>query len=96
MFRSHIPTIALAWVLSTVAVHAAEYAAPGGPPAGPPPRVGGDAHHAAEIARVRTGGRVLDVRPALDAAQSAYEVRVLLDAGRVRRVVVDVDSGTVR
>ncbi|MGD9602039.1 MAG: hypothetical protein AB7O21_04385 [Gammaproteobacteria bacterium] len=96
MFRAFISTIALVGVLCNFAVHAAEFAAPGGGGAGPRPQVGGDAHHAAEIARVQTGGRVLDVRPAHDAAQSAYEVRVLLDAGRVRRVVVDVNSGTVR
>lgn len=64
-------------------------------PAVPPPVAGG-ADHAAEIARVQTGGRVLDVRPANDSAESDYEVRVLLDQGRVRRIVIDVESGKVK
>lgn len=54
------------------------------------------ADHAAELARVQTGGRVLDVRPAHDSAESAYEVRVLLDEGRVRRIVIDVESGKIK
>lgn len=76
------------------AAPAADFAAP--VTANPPVSAVGGAHHAAEIARIQTGGRVLDVRPAFDHAQSAYEVRVLLDAGRVRRVVVDVASGKVQ
>ena len=77
------------------AAFAADFAAPAN--AGPPATaVVGDAHHAAEIARMQTGGRVLDVKPAIDSTDSAYEVRVLLDAGRVRRVVVDVASGKVQ
>ncbi|MGH8596978.1 MAG: PepSY domain-containing protein [Gammaproteobacteria bacterium] len=53
------------------------------------------ADQAAEIARHQTGGRILDVRPAATSGKSAYEVRVLLNEGRVRRVVVDVNSGVV-
>jgi hypothetical protein len=73
---------------------AADFAAPS--MASRPAAVAGGADHAAEIARVQTGGRVLDVRPALDNAESAYEVRVLLDEGRVRRIVIDVESGKVQ
>ncbi len=76
------------------AAWAADFAAPAA--ARPSPPVVGGADYAAELARVQTGGRVLDVRPALDSAESTYEVRVLLDAGRVRRIVVDVESGQVK
>ena len=79
------------WAWSAVA---ADFAAPIATPR--PSPVGGGADYAAELARVQTGGRVLDVRPALDSAESAYEVRVLLDAGRVRRIVVDVESGKIK
>lgn len=54
------------------------------------------ADHAAERVRQETGGRVLDVRPVADDPSSAYEVRILLDEGRVRRIRVDSDSGTAR
>jgi uncharacterized membrane protein YkoI len=57
----------------------------------PPPPLAIGPDHAAEIAREQTGGRILDVRPA--SGSSAYEVRVLLNEGRIRRVVVDVNSG---
>lgn len=89
-----LPIIVLAAATTALpdAALAADFAAPS---MATPPAAGGDAHHAAEIARVQTGGRVLDVRPAFENARSAYEVRVLLDAGRVRRVVVDVSSGKV-
>jgi uncharacterized membrane protein YkoI len=60
-----------------------------------PPLVSPGPDQAAEIARHQTGGRILDVRPAATSGQSAYEVRVLLNEGRVRRVVVDVNSGMV-
>ncbi len=51
---------------------------------------------AAAIARARTGGRVLDVQQVSDGATSAFAVRLLLDAGRVRTVVVDGQSGRLR
>jgi uncharacterized membrane protein YkoI len=54
------------------------------------------ADQAAEIVRVRTGGRILDVRPVADSGQTSYEVRVLLNEGRVRRVVVDINSGVMQ
>lgn len=76
----------------TTAVIAAEFEQ--SPPNSPRSPRGAD--QAAEIARLQTGGRILDVRPAATSGQSAYEVRVLLNEGRVRRVVVDVDSGAVR
>jgi len=60
------------------------------------PRSPRGADQAAEIARLQTGGRILDVRPAATSGQSTYEVRVLLNEGRVRRVVVDVNSGAVQ
>jgi len=90
--------IGVSMILATASpwtAFAADFAAPvaGGSPA---TAVVGGAHHAAEIARMQTGGRVLDVKPAIDSTDSAYEVRVLLDAGRVRRVVVDVASGKVQ
>ncbi len=49
---------------------------------------------AAAIARERTGGRVLRVRPRRPGAE-AYRVRVLLPDGRVRTVVVDGRTGEV-
>jgi hypothetical protein len=85
----HVALLGL-WAWSALA---ADFAAP---IATHPPPVAGGADYAAELARVQTGGRVLDVRPALDSAESAYEVRVLLDAGRVRRIVIDVESGQVK
>jgi len=56
-----------------------------------------DADRAAAIARKNTGGRVLDVR-LMDEEDSsrAYAVRLLLDPGRVRTVVVDADSEQLR
>jgi len=51
---------------------------------------------AAAIARAQTGGRVLDVQPLPEAGTSAFAVRLLLDAGRVRTVVVDGQSGRLR
>ena len=51
---------------------------------------------AASIARANTGGRVLDVRPLQNETPSAYRVRLLIDPGRVRTVIVDADSGLVR
>ena len=76
-------------VLVAVVTSAADIA-PTAPPALP---VGAD--QAAEIAREHTGGRILDVKPAVGAIESAYEVRVLLNEGRVRKIVVDVQSGQV-
>jgi hypothetical protein len=50
----------------------------------------GGADYAAHAARASTGGRVLDVQPLPpETGQQAYEVRVLLQEGRVRRVRVD-------
>jgi len=51
---------------------------------------------AAAIARAQTGGRVLDVRQLPNGGSSAFAVRLLLDAGRVRTVVVDGQSGQLR
>ena len=76
-------------VIVAVVTSAADIA-PTAPPALP---VGAD--QAAEIAREHTGGRILDVKPAVGAIESAYEVRVLLNEGRVRKIVVDVQSGQV-
>ncbi len=86
----HVALLGL-WAWSALA---ADFAAPIA--THPPSPTAGGADYAAELARVQTGGRVLDVRPALDSAESAYEVRVLLDAGRVRRIVIDVESGQVK
>lgn len=48
------------------------------------------ADYAAHAVRASTGGRVLDVQPVTpESGQEAYEVRVLLQEGRVRRVRVD-------
>lgn len=56
-----------------------------------------EADRAAAIARKSTGGRVLDVRLMdEDVAPRAYAVRLLLDPGRVRTVVVDGDSEQLR
>lgn len=68
-------------------------AAPGavGAPAG---GIGPD--QAAAIARAQTGGRVLDVRRLPNGENSAYAVRLLLEPGRVRTVVVDGQSGRLR
>lgn len=51
---------------------------------------GRGADYAAQAVRASTGGRVLDVQPLPpETGQQAYEVRVLLQEGRVRRVRVD-------
>ena len=55
-----------------------------------------DAQQAASIARATTGGRVLDVRPQQGESGNAYRVRLLLDPGRVRTIIVDADSGLIR
>ncbi len=54
------------------------------------------ADHAAARAREETGGRVLDVRPLQEGLDGAYEVRILLDEGRVRRIRVDSAAGQAR
>jgi hypothetical protein len=54
------------------------------------------ADHAAARAREETGGRVLDVRPVQEGLGDAYEVRILLDEGRVRRIRVDSAAGQER
>ena len=51
---------------------------------------------AANIARANTGGRVLDVKPVQSDEPMAYQVRLLVDPGRVRTVVVETDSGRLR
>lgn len=51
---------------------------------------------AAAIARAQTGGRVLDVQRVVNGPEGAFAVRLLLDAGRVRTVVVDGQSGQLR
>lgn len=79
-------------MIASTSVVAAEFAQP---PLNPPPMALG-ADQAAEIARIQTGGRILDVRPAAASGQSTYEVRVLLNEGRVRRVVVDINSGALQ
>lgn len=64
---------------------------------GPPPLsspIGPD--RAAAIARAQTGGRVLDVRPVPNGGRESFAVRLLLDAGRVRTVVIDGQSGQLR
>lgn len=90
---SRVLAVYVALAACALPARTADFAAPGGFPSQPAPQ---GAHNAAEIARVQTGGRVLDVRPALDRASSEYEVRVLLDEGRVRRVVVDIESGQMK
>ncbi len=82
--------------LLTIVLTATSFAAEFPPPALQMPLAPVGADQAAEIARVQTGGRILDVRPAATSGQSTYEVRVLLNEGRVRRVVVDVDSGAMQ
>lgn len=52
-----------------------------------------EADRAAAIARENTGGRVLDVRLLADDSGPAYAVRLLLNPGRVRTVLVDGNSG---
>ena len=52
-----------------------------------------EADRAAAIARESTGGRVLDVRLLADDNGPAYAVRLLLNPGRVRTVLVDGTSG---
>jgi len=65
-------------------------------PPPPPLSVTPGADRAAAIARARTGGRVLDVRPVPNGGRESFAVRLLLDAGRVRTVVVDGQSGQLR
>jgi uncharacterized membrane protein YkoI len=55
-----------------------------------------EADRAAAIARENTGGRVLDVRLMADESPRSYAVRLLVDPGRVRTVVVDSSSGELR
>lgn len=55
-----------------------------------------EATQAASIARATTGGRVLDVRPLQNDSPTAFRVRLLIDPGRVRTVIVDADSGLIR
>lgn len=69
-----------------------------GPPGSAPPSLGQGMgpDRAAAIARAQTGGRVLDVRPLPNGERGSFAVRLLLDAGRVRTVVVDGQSGQLR
>ncbi|MEQ8663285.1 MAG: peptidase [Gammaproteobacteria bacterium] len=49
----------------------------------------GTSEDAAQQAAQMTGGRVLDVRTARQGGRVVYEVKVLLDDGRVRVVRID-------
>ncbi|MCP5153245.1 MAG: hypothetical protein H6983_03700 [Ectothiorhodospiraceae bacterium] len=51
-------------------------------------RWSGDADHAAEQARQRTGGRVIDVRPKPGNGDGGYQVKILTRDGRVRTIDV--------
>lgn len=80
--------LSLVWVTGNVAADAL-----------PPPRgaaLGLSAAQAAEIARETTGGQVLAVRTLVVQEPRTYAVRVLVNPGHVRTVVVDSDSGTLR
>lgn len=48
-----------------------------------------DAGAAARAAAARTGGRVLDVQPRQSGGRAVYDVKVLLDDGRVRIIQFD-------
>ena len=97
MRRKHFITGLGLWLLTAVALAQGfvdtptltPFVAPGAPPA-----IGPD--QAAAIARARTGGRVLDVQALPAGEQAAFAVRILLDAGRVRTIVVDGQSGQIR
>jgi uncharacterized membrane protein YkoI len=52
----------------------------------------GDGAEAARQAAQMTGGRVLDVRTSNHGGRTVYEVKVLLDDGRVRVVRIDGTS----
>lgn len=58
------------------------------------PQIGAD--QAAAIVRDRTGGRVLNVRPTAESGRAGYAVKILLNEGRVRTVVIDAKSGRER
>jgi uncharacterized membrane protein YkoI len=47
---------------------------------------------AANIARRKTGGRVLSITPASKGGQRGYNVRVLIDGKRVKQYYVDSDG----
>ncbi|MSQ68768.1 MAG: hypothetical protein EXR83_11340 [Gammaproteobacteria bacterium] len=82
--------LSLVWVTGNVAADAL---------ASPPPRgatLGLSAAQAAEIARETTGGQVLAVRTLVVEEPRTYAVRLLVNPGHVRTVVVDSDSGTLR
>ena len=81
---------ALTWVTAAMAAEVLPPANEGGAIAG----IG--AQHAAEIAREKTGGRVLAVRALANEESRTYAVRLLVNPGRVRTVVVDNDSGRLR
>jgi hypothetical protein len=78
---------ALTWVTAGVAAEVL-------PPANEVAGIG--AAQAAEIARETTGGRVLAVRALADEEPRTYAVRLLVNPGHVRTVVVDNDSGRLR
>lgn len=68
-------------------------------PASPPPILNPaplNPDEAAAIARTKTGGRVLDVRPLANGDPAGFEVRVLLDEGKVRTLLIDGASGQPR
>ena len=60
-----------------------------GPLSPAPAQSGADA--AARIAQSQTGGRVLSVRPSNNPQRPGYEVKVLLDDGRVRVLFINPD-----
>jgi uncharacterized membrane protein YkoI len=85
----------LALGLMSVCAHAQGFAdGRGSPPPTLSSPIGPD--RAAAIARAQTGGRVLDVRPVPNGGRESFAVRLLLDAGRVRTVVIDGQSGQLR
>lgn len=56
---------------------------------------GVSADEAAAMVRSASGGRILGVRRVNRGGGPAYEVKVLLDGGRVRIYVVDAQSGQI-
>jgi hypothetical protein len=60
-------------------------------PLTPAPAQQSGADAAAQIARSQTGGRVLSVRPSNNPQRPGYEVKVLLDDGRVRVLFINPD-----
>lgn len=88
------PSFKLLWIVLVTALLATAPAhADKGRGSGRQPSPGYSLDRAVEGVRSRTGGRVLSVDTVRRDGRSIYDIKVLTDDGRVRRMAIDGETG---